>query len=523
MLGEILRKIWIKRPGASATLIQINETSLVDEMREVILRKYANSLGRILDAPDISLWIAPRDNSSGHAEPRLLRPEEDICMVVDGYYPDGQMVHEALIVFVPPNYAIQASPDDTKYTRLSMSRQNRRPMEMTSSDFLLMPTWTNSESRISSIPREYFSSLRQSFAIDEELRPEFVPVFNNSSSPQEIDKNRSCGRERSIAKYRNVTASSLPVESSTENRAMDTGTPYPEVQSQSSQTPGRARSETLTDKADLMVCLPINIQSFAAEEKDFNSQVYHTNLTSRLDRRTQSFKQHGSREEDESRPQVHKSPDSSSVGMSSKHVLGDFIPPISVLIVEDNSINLRILQTMMQKLAIRAQTAVNGQIAVEKWKTGGFHLVLMDIQMPVMNGLQATREIRRLERINKIGVVSPASISSSMTATTDTMTPCTDRSSELDSGTKRQEHVPGDMLQIGSDLFKSPTIIVALTASSLHSDREEALAAGCNDFLTKPVAPVWMQQKIKEWGCMQALIDFDGWRDWENPVQAEQM
>ncbi|EQK97627.1 CheY-like superfamily [Ophiocordyceps sinensis CO18] len=178
-------------------------------------------------------------------------------------------------------------------------------------------------------------------------------------------------------------------------------------------------------------------------------------------------------------------------------MLNGTVPPISVLIVEDNPINLKLLEAFVKRLKVRWQTAMNGRDAVKKWRTGGFHLVLMDIQLPVMNGLDATREIRRLERVNSIGVFT-----------------------SLPSGMQEDEDVSGelkeqDRLETPS-LFKSPVIIVALTASSLQSDRHEALAAGCNDFLTKPVNFVWLERKVMEWGCMQALIDFDGWRKWKD-------
>lgn len=150
--------------------------------------------------------------------------------------------------------------------------------------------------------------------------------------------------------------------------------------------------------------------------------------------------------------------------MLPKGMLNGTVPPINVLIVEDNIINLKLLEAFVKRLKVRWSTAMNGRDAVVKWRGGGFHLVLMDIQLPIMSGLDATREIRRLERVNSVGVFSSAAASAPEEA--------------------KGEPVEKDRLE-NKDLFKSPVIIVALTASSLQSDRHEALAAGCNDFLTK--------------------------------------
>lgn len=118
---------------------------------------------------------------------------------------------------------------------------------------------------------------------------------------------------------------------------------------------------------------------------------------------------------------------------------------------------------------------MNGKEAVTKWKAGGFHLVLMDIQLPVMSGLEATKEIRRLERVNSIGVFSSGSSEAPK-----------HRLGEQNGDSKGKDVMDDDdRLDVDKGLFKSPVIIVALTASSLQSDRHEALAAGCNDFLTK--------------------------------------
>ena len=108
----IRRKIWVKRPGASATLVTINEDDLVDDVRDMILRKYANSLGRTFDSPDVTLRIVPREHSlSRHAMgERTLGPEEPICRTIDSCYPGGQTVDEALLIDVPQRRTPRHSP-----------------------------------------------------------------------------------------------------------------------------------------------------------------------------------------------------------------------------------------------------------------------------------------------------------------------------------------------------------------------------------------------------------------------------
>ena len=105
------RKIWVKRPGASATLVSINEEDLVDDVRDMILKKYANSLGRSFDAPDVTLRIVARAHSHRHAHgERTLGPEEPISRTLDAYYPGGQVVDEALVIDVPQRRTPRHSP-----------------------------------------------------------------------------------------------------------------------------------------------------------------------------------------------------------------------------------------------------------------------------------------------------------------------------------------------------------------------------------------------------------------------------
>lgn len=110
--------------------------------------------------------------------------------------------------------------------------------------------------------------------------------------------------------------------------------------------------------------------------------------------------------------------------------------------------------------------------------------------MPVMDGIEATKEIRRMEK----------STAQALYPTTPTM---------LGDPKISPAKTPSELLSPESRILHSPyhpsVIIVALTASSLQSDRVAALGAGCNDFLTKPVSLLWLNSKIIEWGSIKAL------------------
>ena len=122
------------------------------------------------------------------------------------------------------------------------------------------------------------------------------------------------------------------------------------------------------------------------------------------------------------------------------------LPALHILLVEDSPDNRTITMAYLRDTPYQVEVAENGAIACEKFTAGHYDLVLMDRQMPVMDGLAATRAIREWEQSN---------------------------------------HRPS-------------TPIIALTAAALKGDQEKCIAAGCTAYLTKPIKQEVLLQAIKE-------------------------
>ncbi|NQU65774.1 MAG: response regulator [SAR324 cluster bacterium] len=80
-----------------------------------------------------------------------------------------------------------------------------------------------------------------------------------------------------------------------------------------------------------------------------------------------------------------------------------------VLIVDDSEINLKVLRELLEGVGVRVETASNGEEAVEKVKSSNYDAVLMDIQMPIMGGFEATRQIRNDPKFDKLPIIAVTS------------------------------------------------------------------------------------------------------------------
>lgn len=118
-----------------------------------------------------------------------------------------------------------------------------------------------------------------------------------------------------------------------------------------------------------------------------------------------------------------------------------------VLVAEDNAVNCKLISILLAKYGMETTIVVNGQEALSKMKEDVYDIILMDVNMPVMDGMTATKEIRRREAL---------------------------------AGTKR-------------------TPVIALTANVLKEDAKEFLAAGMDHVLTKPIIPKELEDVFKKY------------------------
>jgi two-component system sensor histidine kinase/response regulator len=115
-----------------------------------------------------------------------------------------------------------------------------------------------------------------------------------------------------------------------------------------------------------------------------------------------------------------------------------------LLLVEDDPVNREVELIVLEDIGWTIDTAEDGQQALDMAAVNDYQLILMDMQMPVMNGLEATRAIRKLPN---------------------------------------RQAVP----------------ILAMTANAFAEDRQACLEAGMNDFLTKPVVPEKLFEVLLKW------------------------
>lgn len=127
-------------------------------------------------------------------------------------------------------------------------------------------------------------------------------------------------------------------------------------------------------------------------------------------------------------------------------------PGTKVLLAEDNEINIMLFQEYMRCWNIECDVAENGLVALEKVKKNKYNMIFMDLQMPEMDGYQATENIRQV---------------------------------------------------LGKQYTELP--IIALTASNTQESREKAQETGMNDYITKPINASLLQSLIQKYSNIEFL------------------
>jgi len=175
-----------------------------------------------------------------------------------------------------------------------------------------------------------------------------------------------------------------------------------------------------------------------------------------------------------------------------------------ILIAEDNPINQKVALGILKKLGYRGDVVANGCEALTALETLPYDLVLMDCQMPEMDGYEASRRIR--EREASLGAGAPSLVigqrpaGASLGAGAPSL-----GSSQLASlasdETNDQCPMTNDVREAHNDAPQAlPRLpIIAMTAHAMKGDREKCLEAGMDDYVTKPVDPQVLSEALEKW------------------------
>ncbi|MFO7728013.1 MAG: response regulator, partial [Desulfonatronovibrio sp.] len=151
-----------------------------------------------------------------------------------------------------------------------------------------------------------------------------------------------------------------------------------------------------------------------------------------------------------------------------------------VLVAEDNPVNQQVASGVLKKLGVSADIVENGQKAVEALQNNSYDLVFMDVQMPEMDGLEATRRIRQMMS-NEFRIMNTKNRS---------------QKSELWLR-KNRKNDPASSSIIHHSSFRIP--IIAMTAGAMHQDKERCIEAGMDDYVAKPINPQALSRVLGKW------------------------
>jgi len=141
-------------------------------------------------------------------------------------------------------------------------------------------------------------------------------------------------------------------------------------------------------------------------------------------------------------------------------------PHYRILVVEDHLENAQFLTQLLALVGFEVQYAANGQEALTLWRTWRPHLILMDMQMPVMDGYETTHKIRQLEQARNLE---------------------NSFEQDWDDGMTKEWQDQLSMADAPMPSLAPATTIIAVTGSAFEEDRAQILANGCDDFIRKPV------------------------------------